>query len=95
MPVDQVLLQEISEVLQSEEINAKEREIFENAQQGMLKKEYYLKVAGDLKTVLTPIVVRREASQPVSEFYMKHLSPDFTSKGLGGLITFSGPGLGW
>lgn len=93
--IDEILLQEICKVLQSDEITAKERGIFEDARQGLIKKEYYLKVARDLRQALTPIVVKRESTKEVSEFYSTLTSPDFMSKGLGGLVAFSAPGIGW
>ncbi|WP_460016501.1 bacteriocin immunity protein [Lactovum odontotermitis] len=93
--IDLVLLQEICEVLQSTEITKEERKIFETARQRLTKKEYYLKVAVDLRGELTPIVVKQESSKKVSEFYSKLTSPDYTSKGLGGLVAFSAPGIGW
>ncbi|MDR2976641.1 MAG: bacteriocin immunity protein [Streptococcaceae bacterium] len=89
------LQKEMCELIQGDEITQDEREILATAIQEFQKKVYFQKVIADLEGALMPLVVKRESSKAISNLYTKLLSPDFANKGLGGLVAFSAPGIGW
>ncbi|MBO0418835.1 bacteriocin immunity protein [Vagococcus fluvialis] len=67
--LEEALLKEINKVL-LQEVTPNERELLLTTKLGIEKKEYFPKLVSNLRSALTPLAIKQELSNEMSEFYM-------------------------
>ncbi|MBO0479976.1 bacteriocin immunity protein [Vagococcus fluvialis] len=66
---EEALLEEINKLL-LQEVTPNERELLLTTKLGIEKKEYFPKLVSNLRSALTPLAIKQELSNEMSEFYM-------------------------